>query len=128
GTDATASAAVANDRGVSVGNGATGNTIGGTVLAARNVISANTNDGVELIDVGTTGNSVQGNYIGTNASGSAALANATGVHVDVGPNTIGGTAPGAGNLISGNGGGVFVQSLGVLIAGNLIGKIGRAHV
>ena len=49
---------------------------------------------------------IEGNFIGTNATGTAALPNSYGIYItpDGGPggNMIGGTAPGAGNLISGN--------------------------
>src|SRR5262249_15225837 len=53
---------------------------------------------------GTSGNAVQGNYIGTNAAGSGALANNVGVEIASGAsnNTIGGTTAGAPNVISGN--------------------------
>lgn len=45
---------------------------------------------------------IQGNRIGTNAAGDAALPNG-GNGVEIGDGvTVGGTAPGAGNLISGN--------------------------
>ncbi len=79
------------------------NTIGGTRPADRNVISNNNYDGV-ILQTGADGSVVQGNYIGTNAAGTAALGNgAEGVHVSGTTNiTVGGTVPGAGNLISGN--------------------------
>src|SRR3990172_8786506 len=53
------------------------NTIGGTTSAQRNVISANSGPGVniETAGSGSTDNVVQGNYIGTNAAGTAALGN-----------------------------------------------------
>ena len=92
--------------GIKIGLGATNNTIGGTVSGARNIISGNVGDGVVISGSGTTGNLVEGNYIGTNAAGTAALGNATdGVQVSSGAtgNTIGGTANGAANVISGNG-------------------------
>src|SRR5262249_17357419 len=73
--------------------------IGGTTPLARNVISGNQNAGVEIGS--GTGNLVQGNYIGTNVAGTAALANANGVLIasDASNNTLGGTTAGAGNLI-----------------------------
>lgn len=95
-----------------LGNGTSGvfifdapnNTIGGTTAAARNLISGNDNQGVNIGGAGATGNKVQGNFIGTNAAGTAALANSlNGVSMaDVHNNTIGGTVAGARNLISGN--------------------------
>src|SRR5205823_5199220 len=54
--------------------GATGNTIGGTTPAARNVVSANDAYGVYLYGAG--GNVVQGNYIGTDTTGTVDLGNA----------------------------------------------------
>src|SRR5690606_26864167 len=78
-----------------------------------------------------TGNTIMGNYIGTDPSGMAALGNTQrgifagsfGFAVD--NTTIGGTAPGAGNLISGNGHfGILVRDAGVsnnVIVGNRIG-------
>ena len=70
--------------------------------------------------------SIQGNLIGTNAPGDAAIANGQdGVYLsqDVTSNTIGGATAGAGNLISGNtGDGIYIShgSLNV-VAGNYIG-------
>jgi titin len=104
------------------------NTIGGTDATSRNVISGNLNQGVLLNGGGTTGNRVQGNYIGTDAAGTAAVANSFG-GVDVvggaNNNIIGGTAPGAGNVISGNNTrGVTLAQSGTTaneIAGNFIG-------
>ena len=54
-------------RGVNI-SGASNNTIGGLVPAARNVISANGDEGVMITGSGTTGNLVVGNYIGTDES------------------------------------------------------------
>ena len=85
GTNAAGSAALANHGdGVSIESGATANTIGGTATGARNVISGNTSDGVEITGAGTTGNVVEGDFIGTNAAGSAAIANYAGVEIDSG--------------------------------------------
>jgi Bacterial Ig-like domain (group 3) len=106
------------------------NTIGGTTAGARNVISGNTDitavfgDGVYIAG---TNNVVVGNFIGTDDTGTVAVPNALdGVRVDGSANTIGGTAPGAGNVISGNGGtGVELRGgvgvTGNVVAGNYIG-------
>src|SRR5262249_54771579 len=56
-------------------NGATGNTVGGTAAGARNVISGNRGDGIDLTGSTTAGNVVQGNFIGTDLTGAAALGN-----------------------------------------------------
>ena len=85
-------------------NATPGNRIGGTTPAARNVISANSSDGIELNGTGASGNLVQGNFIGTDPGGTMALANSSyGVSVTASGNTVGGTADGAGNVIAFNG-------------------------
>jgi hypothetical protein len=103
GTDATGAAKLANDRyGVYVT--AANNRIGGSATGEGNVISGNGQGGIYLAGTGTTGNVIQGNRIGTNAAGTAALGNTSfGIDVRAPQTTIGGTAAGAGNLISGNG-------------------------
>jgi hypothetical protein len=108
--------------------GATGNTIGGTALGARNLISGNNNEGVLISDENTSGNVVLGNFIGTNDMGTGRLANdSDGVEVSFGAtgNSIGGTALGARNLISGNNAnGVLIFEEGTsgnVVAGNFIG-------
>ena len=114
--------------GVSVLSGASGNTIGGTLAAAANVISGNGRAGVVLGVHGTSNNLVEGNMIGTNAAGTAAVPNVvSGVAIVTGAagNTIGGTATGADNLISGNTGtGIEMEesaTTGNVVQGNLIG-------
>jgi CSLREA domain-containing protein len=46
-----------------------------TTAADRNIISGNTVDGIQINGAGATGNVVQGNYIGLDATGTAALGN-----------------------------------------------------
>jgi hypothetical protein len=110
---------------------AAGNIIGGVTAGAGNLIAGRT-IGVDL-QLGTgnlaSGNLVQGNFIGANAAGAVALGNVTGIRIGGffgirnTNNTIGGTAPGAGNLISGNtGDGLLIGAGdGNLIQGNRIG-------
>jgi VCBS repeat protein/all-beta uncharacterized protein/S-layer family protein/BACON domain-containing protein len=104
--------------------GTTGNIIGGTTAEARNVCSGNGFDGVSFLG---DENHLQGNYIGTNAAGTAALRNSTGVSVNGENNVIGGTTAGARNLLSGHDLGstavqiVLVESTGNLVQGNFIG-------
>ncbi len=94
-------------------NAASGNQIGGTTFttasgtfSARNLVAGNHNAGVW---VSGDRNVLQGNLIGTNLTGTAALPNLIGVLVSGNNNLIGGVGglngghiSGAGNLISGN--------------------------
>lgn len=100
------------------------NFIGGPTAAERNFISANAGAGIELTFPANL-NSIRGNYIGTNASGTAALPNLDGVSCNgADNNTIGGTLKGEGNLISGNsryGVNFRNDAQSNLIQGNLIG-------
>ena len=102
GTNATGTAGIANAVGIRLGG--TGDIIGGTVTPARNIISDANGVGVQFDGVGVQDNTIEGNYIGTDITGTIAIPNRYGVTILQGAssNTIGGTAPGAGNLISGN--------------------------
>ena len=79
------------------------NIVGGTSPGDRNVISGN-GSGVSMSGAGATGNTVIGNYIGTDVNGTVDRGNGHGVFLTTSAsnNTIGGTAPGEANLISGN--------------------------
>lgn len=71
GTDVTGTQSVSLTFDIQVIGGARGNVIGGTVPAARNVISGNANIGVYLYSSNAT--SVQGNFIGTDVNGTRTL-------------------------------------------------------
>src|SRR5205807_6454634 len=71
-------------------------------------------------------NVVEGNYIGTDKTGTVSLSTSfqpAGINdqTSAGGNTIGGTVSGAGNLISGNGGNGVTSNSTITIQGNLIG-------
>ncbi len=113
-----AAAALANaGTGIYVGN--QGATIGGTSTSTANIISGNGYFGIEV----EASCVVEGNLIGINESGTAAVANAdNGIYVGTSGVTIGGSTPGAGNVISGNGqGGVDAEGSSCLVESNLIG-------
>ena len=100
-------------------------TIGGTIAAARNVISGGSSSAGIILDSGTDDSHVEGNYIGTNAGGHSGLGNGTGIQVVGGAhdNTIGGAVGGAGNVISGSARGVRLDNAGDgnRVVGNSIG-------
>ena len=111
GINAAGTSALPNiDNGVTLSSGASSNTIGGTTAGERNIISGNGN-GVWIEGTNTSNNGVTGNYIGLNASGTAAVGNtANGVGIAAGAqyNWVGNSTPGERNIISGNGGGVYI--------------------
>jgi hypothetical protein len=114
------------------------NQIGGSNPADRNILSGD-NYGVYVPTnpVHTaTGNVVQGNLIGLDATGKKAIPSSRGIDIEAGSGmTIGGTADGAGNVITAmNNAGIFIalggpdaaaqlqnSNGGHLIEGNLIG-------
>ena len=124
GTNAAGTAALPNGiQGISVRSGANANTIGGTIPPARNLVSGNTQDGIFIADPGSDNNVVQGNFIGTDVTGTAAIANGfTGIlTTSSNGNTLGGTAAGAGNVIAFNGSdGVAIGGVQNAILGNSI--------
>jgi hypothetical protein len=124
GTDPTGMTAVPNqDAGVLI-DGATGATIGGTTAAARNIVSGNYNQDIYFIN-NSSGNVVQGNWVGLSAAGNATLSTyGAGVSFEgSNNNTVGGLTPAAGNVISGPtfDGVAIDSSSGVVVQGNLIG-------
>ena len=98
GTDVTGTQAIPNGSGVLV-SGAN-NIVGGTTSTASNLLAYNNGHGVALWEATATGNQILGNRIVYN--------NFAGVYVasfGASNNIIGGTAPGAGNIIAYNGAG-----------------------
>lgn len=84
------------------------NQIGGIGVTERNVIGANggiAGDGINVLGVGSSGNTIVGNYIGTDPTGMVGRANSTnGIYISGGATstTIGGPTEAHGNVISGN--------------------------
>jgi Bacterial Ig-like domain (group 3)/Right handed beta helix region len=132
GTNADGDSAIGNGNdGILIAAGASGNLIGISSVndpasaQKRNVISGNARNGIEITDPGTSGNMIADNEIGTNADGTAAIANrgTGGVLLENGSSsTVIGT-PLAGNVISGNArrGVAAFDVVGTLVQGNLVG-------
>ncbi|MDF1512602.1 MAG: hypothetical protein P1S60_02210, partial [Anaerolineae bacterium] len=111
GTDVTGMSALPNGYdGIHLRNGTLNNTIGGATVGSANLISGNTMDGIEILIGGTNGTTVQGNWIGVDATGWGDLGNGDyGVIVSDG---ITDTMIGPDNRIAYNGlGGVYVYGI-----------------
>lgn len=105
GTDPTGTTPMANSVGGELSD-SSNNMIGGTTASARNVVSGNSNDGVDV--GGSTGNTIAGNYVGSDVTGIKAVGNQYGVYTFLSSsNTIGGSSVSARNVISGNQYGVY---------------------
>lgn len=121
GVDPSGAAAPGNRIGVLVEDSSE-NVIGGP--GGSNLISGN-EVGVYLYGSESSGNTIAANYIGTDASGSAALGNEYGLRITAANgNRIGGTNPAERNLISGNETGIYIAGAGAggnRIQGNYIG-------
>lgn len=142
GTDITGNAALPNRRSGIIITGTQDSLIGGSGLTDGNVISGNLGNGIAFPEVPlsatTTGNAIRGNRIGTNMSGTGALPNggagvlfgATTNPLDLTANTIGGTAPGAGNTIWFNGrdGIAVLGGIGNRFLGNSIDSNGELGI
>jgi hypothetical protein len=102
GLDASGTNAMPNYFGIICYNGATNNLIGGTAAGAGNFVSGNNLYGVCISDPGTDGNVVQGNFIGTDWTGTNGIGNFDNVELQGGAvgNFIGGLTAGAGNVIA----------------------------
>ena len=122
GTDPAGTNAMANFEGILDSASSGGHhVIGGPNPGEGNIISGNSNNGIIL---NSAHNRVQGNLIGTNAAGTAALPNAEGLILGGPYGYIGGPNPGEGNLISGNNyAGIRTTGIndGTIILGNIVG-------
>jgi hypothetical protein len=98
-----------------------GNTIGGTSAGAGNLISGNASAGIGIES--SNGTIIQGNLLGIDITGGVALPNGSAITLSGNDTTIGGSAAGARNVISGNIGSAIEISYGsgIVIQGNIIG-------
>jgi len=122
GTNRDGTVAIGNETDGLYLSGSDGTLVGGGGTGEGNVISGNGLRGIYLEANDIT---IQGNMIGTDASGSAALPNQEqGIYIHHGGEgtLVGGAGTGEGNIISGNGsGGLYVSAAHTTIQGNLIG-------
>ena len=115
-----------------------GNTVGGSTTAARNIIIVNNRDGVvvsgvfldgsnnstgAVLNAGPVQNVIAGNFIGTEGGGDSLGDTLDGVFLyGASNNTIGGSTSGSPNVISGNNSGIVIESGGTMpVSGNDIG-------
>ena len=97
GTSADGLSAAGNQYGINISN-STNNIIGGTTLSKRNIISGNERNGIWINQESSTGNIIEGNYIGLTVNGDEGLGNGeSGVELSSPDNLI------SGNVISHNG-------------------------
>ncbi|MFO7549904.1 MAG: right-handed parallel beta-helix repeat-containing protein, partial [Haliea sp.] len=129
GVNKSGTADLANQMGILIGSSAKYTQIGGDLTAARNVISGNNEEGVYIESASEA--TVQGNFIGTDHNGSAAIPNlGSGILIASSTNnTIGGSlegdeCSGTCNLVSGNlGAGIGVYSSKAnIVQGNYVGS------
>ena len=128
GLDRTGTADLGNSsHGIMIEAGASSNHVGGETAGKRNVISGNGSSGIQITGAGSDFNVVRGNLIGTTAAGTDPMPNIYGITILNGAasDTLGGSAAGAGNVISGNtANGVRIDGTGTdghVIQGNFIG-------
>jgi len=122
GVDASGTVMLGNAfQGIFMTQGANNNLIGGTSPGAGNVIAA-ASVGINLSE-GADGTTIQGNDIGTDATGAASFGTTFGISIESCANvTVGGSAPGAGNVLSGNAFGIQIgATTGTVVQGNHIG-------
>lgn len=116
---------LSNTHGIELLSGPHHNVIGGETVAERNIFSGNTHCGIRIVN--SNSNSVKGNYVGLNRTGSGAIKNYDGVSIEgtSNNNVIGGYNSASRNYVSGNdaygipifGGSCFHN----LVIGNYIG-------
>jgi hypothetical protein len=123
GTDISGTFAIPNGQGVELSQ-SNNCSIGGSAAGAGNVIAGNL--GSEISQVYGSGHVIQGNFIGTDITGTKSLAapNNIGLNVSAGDGlSIGGSGAGEGNLVSGNGIGIYIYNFATntTVFGNLVG-------
>ena len=135
GTDSTGETAAPNGDGVVIENSS--NLIGGPNVGDRNVISGNSL-GAEIyvpdktenpLGITPSGNLIENNFIGLDATGTKGIPSRSAGVSDQGTgDTYGGTAPGVGNVISGNNEDGIIATGSITIEGNYVGTDANGNV
>lgn len=110
---------IANYYGIAI-NDSYNNIIGGAASGERNIIAGNKDGGVAVMGPAAKNNSIKGNYIGTNVSGTDSIPNSNGVLLSgASANIIGGSITGEGNVISGN----TLAGIALVYSGTRLNKV-----
>jgi hypothetical protein len=121
GIDVTGTTAIGiGSDGISLRAGSSGTTVGGSQAGEGNVIAGAADPGIRIE---ASENTIQGNRIGTDASGTSALPNDyEGIYLEeASDNLIGGTTQGAGNTVA-NSGTIGIAVVGAGSTGNTIAR------
>ncbi len=127
GVDISGTKELHNYDGITIEGASSGNKIGGSSSAERNITSGNIAYGIDIFGAGCFDNLIIGNFIGTDHTGTFAIPNTYGILFDDRShnNIVGGYNQGEGNLISGNTAfGAYFYNNGTnsnSLIGNLIG-------
>ena len=110
--------AVSSANAITLGNGS-----GGSIIRGLVVNGVPLNDAIRIASNTATDYRIEGCFLGTDPTGTTADSNGNGIRASSGSGiTIGGNDPGQRNVIAGNtGNGIFMQTGGSTIQGNLIG-------
>ncbi len=125
GTDVTGSVGLLNfSNGINIRS--SNNIIGDASINGRNVVSGNQQPDIYILGPGVSGNKVIGNFVGIGVSGRDSLGDGNGIVLDnASNNTIGGSAPGERNVVSGHAfPAIFIKNpsaTGNKIIGNYLG-------
>ncbi len=129
GLDKNGSAALGGGQGIFMSDlqnttiGGASGSLGGSCSGVCNLIAGSSGSvGIQVAGTTSTGNLIQGNFFGTDVTGTLARPNGQIAHIDISQSTtltIGGTAAGTGNLMSGE----SVQGTGILVDGGVVGPV-----
>jgi hypothetical protein len=131
GCDPTGQSAAPTQAGVEIDAGASGNRVGGTRAADRNIIAGCSNVGIQILSIPQYGvcqdNVIVGNWVGIDSNGTHSVGTqvtAIQLQSSCAHNAIGGSTPTSANVIGGTQYGIVLYATGATsnrIIGNLVG-------